>query len=80
LARSIRLDFLAWRLFRCENPHPEGWISLDSLVRIETYQWVARQKAGTIFVALFRAVSSARMVAGLRFVACGTAGLFMGQA
>jgi hypothetical protein len=25
------------------------WISLDSLVRIETFQWVTRQKAWTFF-------------------------------
>jgi hypothetical protein len=40
------------------------WISLDFLVRIETYQWVARHEARTIFIAPFRAVSSAGTVAG----------------
>jgi hypothetical protein len=29
------------------------WISLDSLVRIETYQWVTRLLAGRIFLAPF---------------------------
>jgi hypothetical protein len=31
------------------------WISLDSLVRIETYQWVTRDKSPKVFLALYRA-------------------------
>jgi hypothetical protein len=51
---------------------PEGWISLDSLVRIETFQWVARHEARKLFLGALRAVSSAGMVAGRpRFLACG---------
>jgi hypothetical protein len=29
------------------------WISLDSLVRIETYQWVTRHKARKFFLGAF---------------------------
>jgi hypothetical protein len=31
------------------------WISLDSLVRIETYQWFTRDKSPKVFLALYRA-------------------------
>jgi hypothetical protein len=31
-----------------------SWISLDSLVRIEIFQWVTRLEAGKTFRALFR--------------------------
>ena len=45
-SRSIRLDFLGPSPFRCEHPRfmrvGFPWISLDFLVRIETYQWVTR--------------------------------------
>ena len=36
------------------------WISLDCLVRIETYQWVTRFLAGRIFRALFPGVERHR--------------------
>jgi hypothetical protein len=35
------------------------WISLDSLVRIETFQWVTRLFAGRIFLACFPGVMKA---------------------
>jgi hypothetical protein len=53
---SIRLGFLGSRPFRCKGPilgvgFP--WISLDSLVRIETFQWVTRIFAERKFLAPF---------------------------
>ena len=55
-----------------------SWISLDSLVRIETFQWVARLEAGTLFSRAFSVALEApeREPAVL---ACGSAGLFMGK-
>ena len=46
--RSV-LVFLAPGRFAAKTPDHEGWISLDSLVRIETYQWVTRHKAEKLF-------------------------------
>jgi hypothetical protein len=53
--QSDRSDFgfLGTSPFRCETPDYEGWISLDSLVRIETFQWVTRIKAKTFFPTAF---------------------------
>ena len=55
------------------------WISLDSLVRIETYQWVTRLEAALIFPC---ASSAALSGPGLEpaVLACGSPVLFMGQA
>jgi hypothetical protein len=51
---SIRLGFsLARGRFVAKTPLMTvgfPWISLDSLVRIETFQWVARLLAGRIFL------------------------------
>jgi hypothetical protein len=38
---------------------PSYWISLDFLVRIETYQWVTREKARKFFLAFFSALNAA---------------------
>jgi hypothetical protein len=59
LVRSIRLGFRGSWPFRCEDPAHEGWISLDSLVRIETFQGLRSLKRGICFSALFRGVTSA---------------------
>jgi hypothetical protein len=48
--------FLARRRFAAKTPIMRvgfPWISLDSLVRIETYQWVARKKARSVFPPAF---------------------------
>jgi hypothetical protein len=37
--------FLARGYFATKTPTYEGWISLDSLVRNKTYQWVTRHKS-----------------------------------
>jgi hypothetical protein len=44
------------------------WISLDSLVRIEAYQWVTRHQTGTDFRGAFRGVERAGTGAG---ASCG---------
>jgi hypothetical protein len=36
-----------------------SWISLDSLVRIETFQWVTRLEAGKLFLACSSALRGA---------------------
>jgi hypothetical protein len=41
--------FLVHRRFVAKDPHFEGWILLDFLVRIETYQGVALEKRATSF-------------------------------
>jgi hypothetical protein len=41
--------FLARGRFAAKTPARERWIVLDSLVRIETYQWVTRHEARKIF-------------------------------
>jgi hypothetical protein len=43
-AAETNLGFLATLQFRYESQTFSRWISLDSLVRIETYQWVIRDK------------------------------------
>jgi hypothetical protein len=43
-AAETNLGFLATLRFRYETQTFSRWISLDSLVRIETYQWVIRDK------------------------------------
>ena len=55
------------------------WISLDSLVRIETFQWVARLLAGRIFLPPCPQARRRRNVS-LRSLPAEGAGLFMGQA
>jgi hypothetical protein len=54
------------------------WISLDSLVRIETFQWVTRLVAGILFLGPFPGVRSAGTGACGR--GHGSAGLFTWQA
>jgi hypothetical protein len=52
LVRSIPWVFLAGRRFAAKRSFIGvglSWISLDSLVRIETYQWVMRHKARKLF-------------------------------
>ena len=44
---------LACRGFRAKTLANEGWVSLDSLVRIETYQWVTRGKPRKYFRSRF---------------------------
>ena len=79
VAWSIRLGFLGSWLFRCEALRSEGWISLDFLVRIEIYQWVARHEAGTILLPRSVPLAAPERWRGCpRFLACGKAGLFMG--
>jgi hypothetical protein len=82
-AAGIHLGFLASWLFRCEGSPIRGldflgfpWI-LSSESRL--INGLRGKKRERIFLGAFRAVSSAGMVVGLRFVACGTAGLFMGR-
>jgi hypothetical protein len=56
------------------------WISLDSLVRIETYQWVTRDNRAKVFLDAFvpAGVRGARTGApALR--PCGRTGLLMGR-
>jgi hypothetical protein len=48
--------FLAGDLFAAKVPADEvglSWISLDSLVRIQIFQWVTQLEAGIIFSAPF---------------------------
>jgi hypothetical protein len=45
--------FLASSRFAAKTPDYEGWISLDSLVRIVTYQWVKRDNRATFFPRAF---------------------------
>ena len=75
--------FLAPGCFGSEGP-PEGvglsWISLDSLVRIETYQLVTPHKVGKLFSRAFSPLVERRRNGSLRSRPCGSAGLFMGQA
>ena len=60
LVRSISLDFLGVGPF-CREGHPhEVWISLDSLARIETFQWVTRLKALKFFSLAFPGVERRR--------------------
>ena len=54
------------------------WISLDSLVRIETYQWVTRTKRAKIFLSAF-AVGFEAPERSTRSRPYGSAGLSMGQ-
>jgi len=55
-----------------------SWISLDSLVRIETFQWVARVfRRRTFSRAEFPAIVSRATTASLS--ACGTAWLLTGE-
>ena len=43
MVRPIRFwVFLDGGRFAAKAPSPRGWVSLDSLVRIETFQWVTR--------------------------------------
>jgi hypothetical protein len=58
----------------------EGWISLDSLVRIETYQWVTRDFPGKSFPRAFSPDVSDFGTGASRSWACGIADLSMGQA
>ena len=60
--RSVWIFFAPGR-FAAKTAAHEGWISwisLDSLVQIETYQWVTRFLAGRIFRALFPGVERRR--------------------
>jgi hypothetical protein len=56
-----------------------SWISLDSSVRIESYQWVTGFLAGTTFLAPSSLALEASQRASV-VSACGSAGLFMAQA
>ena len=71
--------FLAPGRFAAKTPDHEGWLSLDSLVRIDTFQWVTRVLAGKIFSSAFSVGLEApeREPAVLAY---GGAGLFTGQA
>ena len=74
--------FLALGRFAAKNPAYEPWISLDfldSLVRIETFQWVTRILAGRIFLPPFPQARKRRN-GSPTVLACGSAGLSMGQA
>jgi hypothetical protein len=81
MARSIRLGFLGPFPFPRGNPFYEvgfPWISLDSLDRIETYQWVALDFPRTFFL---EPCLDARSRKGrLRSRPFGRTGLFMAQA
>jgi len=81
--RSIRLDFLGpWPLRREAPPFIAvglSWISLDSLVRIKTYQWVTRHKAGKSFSRRFSRGVERRRNGSPRSRPCGGAELLMGQ-
>jgi hypothetical protein len=57
-----------------------SWISLDSLVRIETFQWVTQLEAGKLFFSRFFRGVEGRRNGSLRSRPCGSPGLFMGQA
>src|ERR1700722_1427708 len=52
-ACSIDLGFLGPLRFWPGRPENEAWISLDSLVRIETFQWVTRDSPQRKFLAPF---------------------------
>src|ERR1700722_12741490 len=54
-----------------------SWISLDSLVRIQAFQWVARLEAGKFFLGLLSRVRSGGT--GASILACGRDRLFMGM-
>jgi hypothetical protein len=74
--------FLAPGRFGSEGPPHEvglSWICLDSLVRIETFQWITRLEAGKLFSQPFSVALEApeREPAVL---ACGRAQLFMWRA
>jgi hypothetical protein len=74
--------FLALGRFAAKNPAYEPWISLDfldSLVRIETFQWVTRLLAGRIFLPPFPQARKRRN-GSPTVLACGSAGLSMGEA
>ena len=82
VVRSIRLGFLGPGRFAAKTPIMRvgfPWISLDSLVRIETFQLVTRLLAGKIFSSAFSVGLEApeREPAVLAY---GGAGLFTGQA
>ena len=67
--------FLGSGHFAAKRPDPGGWISLDSLVRIETYQWVKREKRRKNFpIAFPRRVESGRN-GGAWSRTCESAGL-----
>ena len=57
----------------------KAWISLDSLVRNQTYQWVTRIFAKNFSPPFVLAEASCQK-GQPTIVACGSAGLFMGQA
>jgi hypothetical protein len=55
-----------------------SWISLDSLVRIQTFQWVVWLEAGKIFSRAFSLAFEAAGT-GASILACGRARLFKGM-
>ena len=74
--------FLASGRFAAKAPAHEprlSWISLDSLVRIETFQWVTRLQARKSFSRALSAALAA-LERELAVLACGRAGLFIEQA
>jgi hypothetical protein len=68
--------FLAPGRFAPKTPDYGGWISLDSLVRIDTFQWVKRDKSPKVFLALYRASGAPER--RLTILVCARAGLSMG--
>ena len=76
---------LSWPVaFDCENPPILAigfpWISLDSLVRIETYQWVTRETRAKNFHAAFRPLGRLRRRHGRSPTRrCGSTELSMAQ-
>jgi hypothetical protein len=81
-ARSVWV-FLASPGFAAKGPIMRvgfPWTSLDSLVRIEIYQWVTRHKASKSFSRHFCPWRSRRRNGSPTILACGAAGLFIGQA
>jgi hypothetical protein len=60
VVRSVRLGFLAASPFGRKSPDLKHWIFLDSLVRIETFQWVMLDRRRRKFRAPFSAGREAR--------------------
>jgi hypothetical protein len=75
--------FLAPGRFAAKTPAKMSvglsWNSLDSLVRIETFQWVTRLEAGKIFSRAFSLALRGAGTGAQWSRPCGSAGLFMGK-
>src|ERR1700722_19922140 len=70
--------FLAAGRFATNSSDFGRWISLDSLVRNETYQWVTRKKRAKVFLGASAVAFAAPRWDSL-VLACGSAELFMGK-